>query len=74
MQYEVKSAALEAERVLLSGQNLYAVAVDGKVHLVPGDVFDLFFRLGNDVQALKRNKSNLEISAMARCFYPRKGE
>ena len=53
MQYEVKTTAIEAERVLLSGQNLYAVAVEGKAHLVPGDVFDLFFRLGNDVQALK---------------------
>lgn len=53
MQYEVRTAAIEAERVSLSGQNLYAVAVEGKAHLVPGEVFDLFFALRDAVAGMK---------------------
>ena len=53
MHYEVKAPGIEAERVLLSGQNLYAVAVEGKAHLVPGEVFDLFYALKAGVEALK---------------------
>lgn len=53
MQFQVKSPAIEAERVLLSGQNLYAVAVEGKAHLVDGAVFDLFFALKAGLEALK---------------------
>lgn len=53
MRYEVKTTAIEAEKVLLSGQNLYAVAVEGKAHLVPSEVFDLFYALKAGVEALK---------------------
>lgn len=43
MDYLARVETVEAERVTLADQELYAVAVDGKAHLVSGDVFTLFF-------------------------------
>lgn len=56
MRYEVKASAIEAERVLLEGHNLFAVSVEGKAHLIPGDVFELFFMLGAGLKAMKPEK------------------
>lgn len=43
MIYETRVPTVEAERVLLSQHDLYAVAIDGKAHLISGEVFDLLF-------------------------------
>ena len=43
MQYQVRAQAVEAERVVLAGQEMAAVAVNGKAHLVPAEVLDVFF-------------------------------
>ena len=53
MQYQARAAAVEAERVTLAGQEMVAVAVAGKVALVPADVFDVFFALREAVADMK---------------------
>jgi hypothetical protein len=43
MQYQARAQTVEAERVTLAGQEMAAVAINGKAHLVPAEVFDVFF-------------------------------
>lgn len=52
MMYVPRHMNVEAEKVLLSGQDLVAVVVDDRAHLVDGAVFRLFFDLAPGAAAL----------------------
>lgn len=53
MKYTSRINTLEAVPVDLSGQRLYAVAIDGKAHLIDGAVFDLLFKVEHAGAALR---------------------
>lgn len=46
MNFTPRTTAVEAAAVELAGQRLYAVAVDGKAHLIDATAFELLFDLG----------------------------
>lgn len=47
MKYVSRAPKIEAERITLTSENVYAVAIDGKVRLVAGEAFELLYAVEN---------------------------
>lgn len=56
--YLCKHAKLEAEPVMLAGEQYYAVAVHGKGHLVHGPAFELMFQVATEGGELSMDKDD----------------